>query len=138
VRGGFAAGFGADPAWWMALVIALGLLAAIELIFRTVQRAVMLAGLWTQCDGHYLQVWQALERLPEMEEVLARMGRLDEGEDEGNESREDESHPNGDDFVCREGVDVAQVPIYDQHGEADGGRGERKMWKKWIACALGR
>ncbi|KAK4138017.1 phospholipid-translocating P-type ATPase [Trichocladium antarcticum] len=46
VRGGFFSSFGADPAWWAALFGVLGLLACLELAYRSVKRSLVVAGVW--------------------------------------------------------------------------------------------
>jgi phospholipid-translocating ATPase len=46
VKGGFFSSFGPDPAWWVALFGTLGLLACIELAYKSVKRSLIVAGLW--------------------------------------------------------------------------------------------
>jgi phospholipid-translocating ATPase len=46
VKGGFFSSFGPDPAWWVALVGALGLLTCIELAYKSVKRSLIVAALW--------------------------------------------------------------------------------------------
>ncbi|KAL2022829.1 hypothetical protein VTK56DRAFT_4360 [Thermocarpiscus australiensis] len=46
VRGGFFSSFGKDPAWWAALAAVLGLLACLELAYRSIKRNLVVAGLW--------------------------------------------------------------------------------------------
>ena len=46
VRGGFFSSFGPDPAWWLALIGVLGLLACIELAYKSVKRNLIVAGMW--------------------------------------------------------------------------------------------
>jgi phospholipid-translocating ATPase len=46
VKNGFFSSFGPDPAWWVALFGALGVLACIELAYKSVKRNLVVAGLW--------------------------------------------------------------------------------------------
>jgi len=46
VREGFFSSFGPDPAWWVALIGVLGLLACLELAYKSVKRNLIVAGLW--------------------------------------------------------------------------------------------
>ncbi len=46
VRGGFFSSFGPDPAWWLALIGVLGLLACVELAYKSVKRNLIVAGMW--------------------------------------------------------------------------------------------
>lgn len=46
MRGGFFSSFGADPAWWAALFGVLGLLACLELAYKSVKRSLVVAGVW--------------------------------------------------------------------------------------------
>ncbi|KAL2190051.1 phospholipid-translocating P-type ATPase [Thermothelomyces heterothallicus CBS 203.75] len=46
VKDGFFSSFGPDPAWWAALFGALGVLACIELAYKSVKRNLIVAGLW--------------------------------------------------------------------------------------------
>ncbi|KAK4236072.1 hypothetical protein C8A03DRAFT_36055 [Achaetomium macrosporum] len=46
VKDGLFSSFGPDPAWWVALFGVLGLLASLELAYKSVKRNLMLAGLW--------------------------------------------------------------------------------------------
>ena len=46
VRGGFFTLFGRDAAWWVALVVVLGLLVILELGYRAAKRNLIVSGLW--------------------------------------------------------------------------------------------
>lgn len=46
VKNGFFSSFGPDPAWWVALFGALGVLACLELAYKAVKRNLIVAGLW--------------------------------------------------------------------------------------------
>lgn len=61
VRGGFFSGFGADPAWWLALVAVLGLLVCLELAYRAVRRSLIVAGRW-DLGGRGWRRWSTWKR----------------------------------------------------------------------------
>ncbi|KAH6632204.1 hypothetical protein F5144DRAFT_512375 [Chaetomium tenue] len=46
VKNGFFSSFGPDPAWWVALFGALGVLSCLELAYKSVKRNLIVAGLW--------------------------------------------------------------------------------------------
>lgn len=46
VRDGFFSSFGPDAAWWVVLIGMLGLLACLELAYKSVKRNLIVAGLW--------------------------------------------------------------------------------------------
>jgi len=71
VRGGFASGFGADPAWWLTLLLVLTVLVVAELGYKAVKRSLVVAGLWK-----YRWQWLAWWR----REKPARCGRPAEGD----------------------------------------------------------
>lgn len=91
VRDGFSKIFGADAVWWLTLIIMTLLFILMETIFRTLQRCLILAGLWRWpwvrkeddvcADEWRLELWQELERDPAVKERLRKLAR-DEPEDE--------------------------------------------------------
>ncbi|KAJ3960395.1 drs2 neo1 protein [Colletotrichum tropicale] len=94
VRDGFSKIFGADAVWWLTLIIMTLLFILMETIFRTLQRCLILAGLWRWpwvrkeddvcADEWRLELWQELERDPAVKERLRKLAR-DEPEDEEEE-----------------------------------------------------
>ncbi|KAI8163634.1 putative phospholipid-transporting ATPase [Colletotrichum sp. SAR 10_70] len=95
VRDGFSKIFGADAVWWLTLIIMTLLFILMETIFRTLQRCLILAGLWRWpwvrkeddvcADEWRLELWQELERDPAVKERLRKLAR-DEPEDEEEEA----------------------------------------------------
>ncbi|OLN88113.1 putative phospholipid-transporting ATPase DNF3-like protein 1 [Colletotrichum chlorophyti] len=100
VREGFAKTFGPDLVWWLTLIVMITLFIVMETMFRTLQRSLILAGLWRWpwirkgddvcADEWRLELWQELEKIPAVREKLRRLAQ-DEEEDED----------------CGEDVDVA-------------------------------
>ncbi|EQB50527.1 hypothetical protein CGLO_10022 [Colletotrichum gloeosporioides Cg-14] len=94
VRDGFSKIFGADAVWWLTLIIMTLLFILMETIFRTLQRCLILAGLWRWpwvrkeddvcADEWRLELWQELERDPAVKKRLRKLAR-DEPEDEEEE-----------------------------------------------------
>lgn len=62
VRGGFFSSFGPDPAWWVALFAAVGLLTAVELGYKSTKRNMIISGLWRLGWRKWMQwaTWKGL------------------------------------------------------------------------------
>ncbi|KAL0472130.1 P-type ATPase [Neurospora intermedia] len=62
VRGGFFSSFGPDPAWWVALFAAVGLLTAVELGYKSTKRNLIISGLWRLGWRKWMQweTWKGL------------------------------------------------------------------------------
>ena len=123
MRGGFASTFGRDPAWWLTLIVVLAVLATGELGYRAIKRSVVVMGLWRwgwkwlswatwrkvfrggvgaawSGDGVQesveewgVEIWQEMERDPDVRMMLRKMahGEVEEGEPEevlGQEERD--------------------------------------------------
>ncbi|KAK1625426.1 phospholipid-translocating P-type ATPase [Colletotrichum phormii] len=99
VRDGFSKTFGRDWTWWLTLIVMVTLFILMETIFRTLQRSLILAGLWRWpwvrkeddvcADEWRLELWQELEKDPVVRERLRRLAS-DEDEDEEVEDCEEE------------------------------------------------
>ncbi len=85
VLNGFNHGFGRDPVWWLVIIVALGILVAFEVAWKTVRRNVAVSGMWplwkrlrrsdtatptATAEELDLQVWQEMERDPNVRERL--------------------------------------------------------------------
>ncbi|KAL0935954.1 p-type ATPase [Colletotrichum truncatum] len=94
VRDGFSKIFGADPVWWLTLIIVTLVFILMETIFRTFQRSMILNGMWRWpwvrkendvcADEWRLELWQELEKDPAVRERLKKLAR-DEPEEEEEE-----------------------------------------------------
>ncbi|KZL82759.1 p-type atpase, partial [Colletotrichum incanum] len=94
VRDGFSKTFGADWAWWLTLIVMITIFILMETIFRTLQRSLILAGLWRWpwvrkeddvcTDEWRLELWQELEKDPAVRKKLRKLAR-DEGDNEDEE-----------------------------------------------------
>jgi phospholipid-translocating ATPase len=84
VRYGFTKGFGKDPVWWLVLVIALAVLAIMELAWKTIRRNLAIAGKWplwkrrrTNCAKNAeeldLEIWQEMQRDPVIRQKLKNL-----------------------------------------------------------------
>ncbi|KAK2026044.1 phospholipid-translocating P-type ATPase [Colletotrichum zoysiae] len=99
VRDGFSKTFGADWAWWLTLIVMITTFVLMETIFRTLQRSLILAGLWRWpwvrkeddvcADEWRLELWQELEKDPVVRKRLRKLAR-DEGDDEDEDDKADE------------------------------------------------
>jgi phospholipid-translocating ATPase len=89
VRDGFDKGFGKDPNWWLVLVVALAVLATLELGWKSVRRNLAMAGQWPlwkrrkvegtkNAEELDLGVWQEMERDPVIRQKLRSLAREDD------------------------------------------------------------
>ncbi|OBR14979.1 Phospholipid-transporting ATPase [Colletotrichum higginsianum IMI 349063] len=95
VRDGFSKTFGADWVWWLTLVVMTTVFILMETVFRTLQRSMILAGLWRWpwirkeddvcADEWRLELWQELEKDPAVRKKLRRMARDEEEEEDEDE-----------------------------------------------------
>ncbi|KAK0372614.1 phospholipid-translocating P-type ATPase [Colletotrichum limetticola] len=96
VRDGFSKTFGRDWTWWLTLIVMVTLFILMETIFRTLQRSLILAGMWRWpwvrkeddvcADEWRLELWQELEKDPIVRE---RLKRLTSDEEEAEDCEED-------------------------------------------------
>jgi len=88
VKGGFTKTFGNDPNWWLTLILALTIMAAMELMLKSAKHALVVTGLWPPWtrwsegrrqtrDPENIDVsaWQEMEKDPAVGERLRRLGR---------------------------------------------------------------
>ncbi|KAK3989354.1 hypothetical protein QBC44DRAFT_381574 [Cladorrhinum sp. PSN332] len=105
VHDGLFTAFGTDPAWWVTLFAVLGLLASFEIAMRSVKRSLVIRGLWRP-DKRWLkwstwrrafvpsrgedwedgaegcienwdvELWQLMEKDPNVRETLRKMSEL--------------------------------------------------------------
>ena len=86
MKGGFDKGFGKDPVWWLVLILTLAILSAIELTWKPLHRNFDITREWPwwkrqrKDDGKTaeefdLEVWQELQRRPDVREKLRRLAR---------------------------------------------------------------
>ncbi|GKT48271.1 uncharacterized protein ColSpa_08452 [Colletotrichum spaethianum] len=110
VRDGFSKTFGADWAWWLTLIVMTTIFILMETIFRTLQRSMILTGLWRWpwvrkeddvcADEWRLELWQELEKDPTVKTRLKKLAR-DEEEDNDDVVKE----------VCEDEVDGGVVRL---------------------------
>ncbi|GKT83927.1 phospholipid-translocating P-type ATPase [Colletotrichum tofieldiae] len=109
VRDGFSNTFGADWTWWLTLIVMTTIFILMETIFRTLQRSLILAGLWRWpwarkegdvcADEWRLELWQELEKDPAVRQRLRKLAR-----DEDEDVEEDKN-------VCEHEVDGGVVRL---------------------------
>ncbi|KAK4170067.1 hypothetical protein QBC43DRAFT_251043 [Cladorrhinum sp. PSN259] len=106
VHDGLFKAFGTDPAWWVAFFAVLGLLASFEIGMRSIKRSLVIRGLWSpdkrwlkwstwkkafrpsragevweegdqgSIENWDVELWQLMEKDPDIRETLQKMSKL--------------------------------------------------------------
>ncbi len=97
-RNGFMETFGKDPVWWLTLIVVVVALISMEMVYKTMKRNMVIAGVWKwppwkqrslddSLEEWGLEVWQELEQDPVTRERLRRACMEEgEGDDEVRDS----------------------------------------------------
>ncbi|KAL6873078.1 phospholipid-translocating P-type ATPase [Trichoderma novae-zelandiae] len=105
IRHTFTRLWGADAVWWSTVFIVLAFMGMIELLFKAMKRAMLVAGLWhwppwqrkrmgENAEEWELELWQEMEQDEAVRRKLARMARdgddatLDDDADVGGEEED--------------------------------------------------